>query len=126
MSINDLTIGWQNLNQLSHPNTTLAPQARQARTSGENLNYLTIALQDTDILSMIISINVFDTRLDQDSIVTTEDVNKKMFNSLFRKLLNLAASSQSDISINSLCSQPSTLAIHQCQVCLPGPQYFQN
>ena len=32
---NDLTIGWQNLNPLSHPNTTLAPQARQARLSGE-------------------------------------------------------------------------------------------
>ena len=34
---NDLTIGWQNLNLLSHPNATLAPQAR---TSGEILNYL--------------------------------------------------------------------------------------
>ena len=28
---NDLTIGWQKLNLLSHPNATLAPQARQAR-----------------------------------------------------------------------------------------------
>ena len=53
--INDLTIGWQNLNLPSHPNTlapqvlrasgenlkyvTLAPQARQARPSGEILNY---------------------------------------------------------------------------------------
>ena len=50
---NDLTIGWQNLNSLSHPNATLAPQARassenlyyetlapQARPSGEILNYL--------------------------------------------------------------------------------------
>ena len=27
---NDLTIGWQNLNLLSQPNATLAPQARQA------------------------------------------------------------------------------------------------
>ena len=27
---NDLAIGWQNLNSLSHPNATLAPQARQA------------------------------------------------------------------------------------------------
>ena len=35
--INDLTIEWQNLNLLSHPNATLAPQAR---TSGEILNYL--------------------------------------------------------------------------------------
>ena len=34
---NDLTIGWQNLNPLSYPNATLAPQARP---SGENLNYL--------------------------------------------------------------------------------------
>ena len=34
------TIGWQNSNPLSHPNATLAPQARQARASGENLNYL--------------------------------------------------------------------------------------
>ena len=33
---NDLTIGRQNLNQLSHPNATLAPKARQARASGEN------------------------------------------------------------------------------------------
>ena len=39
--INDLTIGWQNLNPLSHPNATLAPQARQARASGENLIYMT-------------------------------------------------------------------------------------
>ena len=42
---NDLTIGWQNLNLLSHPNTTLAPQARQARPSGKNLNYVTLAPQ---------------------------------------------------------------------------------
>ena len=42
---NDLTIGWQNLNPLSHPNTTLAPQAMEARASGENLNYVTLALQ---------------------------------------------------------------------------------
>ena len=41
----DLTIGWQNLNLLSHPNAILAPQARQARTSGENLNYETLAPQ---------------------------------------------------------------------------------
>ena len=38
--INDLTIGWQNLNLLSHPKSVLAPQARQARTCGEILNYL--------------------------------------------------------------------------------------
>ena len=42
---NDLTVGWQNLNPLSHPNATLAPQARQARASGENLNYVTPAPQ---------------------------------------------------------------------------------
>ena len=42
---NDLTIGWQGLNLLSHPNATLAPQARQARASGENLNYVTLAPQ---------------------------------------------------------------------------------
>ena len=36
--VKDLTIGWQNLNPLSHPNATLAPRARQARASGENLN----------------------------------------------------------------------------------------
>ena len=40
---NDLTIGWQNLNSLSHPNATLAPQARQVKASGENLNYMTLA-----------------------------------------------------------------------------------
>ena len=39
---NDLTIGWQNLNLLSHPNATIA---RQARTSGGNLNYTTLAPQ---------------------------------------------------------------------------------
>ena len=37
--------GWQNLNPLSHPNTTLAPQERQARASGENLNYVTLVPQ---------------------------------------------------------------------------------
>ena len=42
---NDLTIGWQNLNPLSHPNATLAPEDRQAKASGENLNYVTLALQ---------------------------------------------------------------------------------
>ena len=40
-----LYIGWQNLNLLSHPNATLAPQARQARASGENLKYATLAPQ---------------------------------------------------------------------------------
>ena len=43
--LNDLTIGCQNINPLSHPNATLAPQARQARASGENLNYVTLAPQ---------------------------------------------------------------------------------
>ena len=42
---NDLTIRWQNLNPLSQPNATLAPQARQAKASGENLNYMTLAPQ---------------------------------------------------------------------------------
>ena len=42
---NDLTIGWQSLNLLSHPNAMLAPQAMQARASGENLNYMTLAPQ---------------------------------------------------------------------------------
>ena len=32
-------------NPLSHPNETLAPQARHARVSGENLNYVTLAPQ---------------------------------------------------------------------------------
>ena len=41
--LNDLTIGWQNLNPLSQLNATLAPQGRQARASGENLNFLTLA-----------------------------------------------------------------------------------
>ena len=35
IELNDLTIGWQNLNPLSHPNTTLF----------ENLNYATLASQ---------------------------------------------------------------------------------
>ena len=45
MESNDLTTGWQSLNLLSHSNATLAPQARQARASGENLNYGTLAPQ---------------------------------------------------------------------------------
>ena len=44
INTNDHTKGWQNLNPLSHPNATLAPQARQARASGENFNYVTLAL----------------------------------------------------------------------------------
>ena len=42
---NYLTIGWQHLNLLSHPNATLAPQGRQARAIDENLNYVTLAPQ---------------------------------------------------------------------------------
>ena len=43
LTTNDLTIGWQKLNPLSHPNATLALQVRQERASGENLNYVTLA-----------------------------------------------------------------------------------
>ena len=42
---NDHTVGWQKSNLLSHPNATLAPQARQARASGENFNYVTPATE---------------------------------------------------------------------------------
>ena len=45
MTSNDLTIGWQNLNPQSHANATLAPQAWQAKASGKNLNYVTLAPQ---------------------------------------------------------------------------------
>ena len=45
MTLNDLTVGWQKLNPLSHPNATLASQIRQAAASGENLNYVTLASQ---------------------------------------------------------------------------------
>ena len=45
MRINDLTIGWQKLNLLSHPNATPAPQAREAKTSVGNLNYVTLVSQ---------------------------------------------------------------------------------
>ena len=58
MEHNDLTIGWQKLNQLSHPNATIASQARQARPSGENLNYMTIAPQvrpSSEILNYLLS-----------------------------------------------------------------------
>ena len=51
MLLNDLTEGWQNLNPLS-PNATLAPQAWQARASGEISNYL--LNRSSDILYMII------------------------------------------------------------------------
>ena len=40
---NDHDIGWQKLYLLSHPNATLAPQARQARARGESLNNVTLA-----------------------------------------------------------------------------------
>ena len=40
-----IIIGWQNLNLQSHLNVTLASQARQARASGENFNYVTLAPQ---------------------------------------------------------------------------------
>ena len=43
--LNDLTVGWKNLNPLSHPNATVVPQIRQARASGENLNYVTLTPQ---------------------------------------------------------------------------------
>ena len=33
------------LNPLSQPNAALAPQVRQAKVSGENLNYVTLAPQ---------------------------------------------------------------------------------
>ena len=60
----------QKLNPLSHPNATLAPQTRQVRASGENLNYVTLAPQAkpsgeifnyslshlSDILGMIIGL----------------------------------------------------------------------
>ena len=58
MRCNDLTIGWQNLNPLSHPNTTLAPQARQPRPSGDILNYMTLAPQvrpSGEILNYLLS-----------------------------------------------------------------------
>ena len=42
---NYLTIGWQNLNPLSHPKATLAPQARKTRVRVENLNYVILAPQ---------------------------------------------------------------------------------
>ena len=35
----------EKINLLSQPNATLAPQARQAKASGENLNYVTLAPQ---------------------------------------------------------------------------------
>ena len=43
--LNDHTLGWLNSNLLSHPNATLAPQARQAMASGENFNYMTLVAQ---------------------------------------------------------------------------------
>ena len=43
---------------LSHPNAILAPQARQARDSGENLNYVTLfpqARHSGEILNYLLS-----------------------------------------------------------------------
>ena len=49
---NDHTIGWQNLNPLSHLNATLAPP----RAVGEHLNYMTIVPQATgEILNYSLS-----------------------------------------------------------------------
>ena len=45
VSGNDHTVGWQNLNSLRQPNETLAPKARQAMDSCENLNYMKLAPQ---------------------------------------------------------------------------------
>ena len=42
----------ENLNPLSHPDATLAPQLRQSRASGDIKNYL--LSRYSDILSMII------------------------------------------------------------------------
>ena len=42
---NEITIWKQNWNPLSHPNGTLAPQARLVKVSGKNLNYMTISPQ---------------------------------------------------------------------------------
>ena len=58
VSSNELTIGWQKLNPLSHPNATLAPQARQARASGEKFERLTLAPQarpSGEILNYLLS-----------------------------------------------------------------------
>ena len=55
---NDLTIGWQNFNLLSHTNATIAPQARKAWASEENLNYVTLAPQarpSGEILNYLLS-----------------------------------------------------------------------
>ena len=41
---NDLTIGWQNLNPLSHPNVTLAPQARPSKAKWWNFALLAESL----------------------------------------------------------------------------------
>ena len=60
MTLYDLTIGWQKLNPLSHPNATLAPQARKASASGENLNYVTLvpkarqAMPSSEILNYLL------------------------------------------------------------------------
>ena len=56
--VNDLSIEWQNLNLLSQPHATLVPQARQAKASGENLNYVTLAPQarpSVEILNYLLS-----------------------------------------------------------------------
>ena len=55
VSVNDHTIGWQNLKQLSHPNATLVPQEGQARASGENLNYVTLAQQARQVSGEILN-----------------------------------------------------------------------
>ena len=55
MTLNDLTVGWQKLNPLSHPDATLATQAR---TSGENLDYDTLAPKEWpsgEILNYLLS-----------------------------------------------------------------------
>ena len=41
---------WQKFNLLCLPHATLAPQARQASASGENLNYMTLAPKQCQVV----------------------------------------------------------------------------
>ena len=41
--LNDLTIGWQNLNPLSHPKCNTSTTSKASKGSGDNLNYVTLA-----------------------------------------------------------------------------------
>ena len=99
---NDPTIGWQKLNLLSHSNATLVPQARQARASGENLNYMTLAPQASiggEIVDFLLShyfdiLNMYDNWLKRRCLTNLANLLFPYFRKVSSECRNLARSLQ--------------------------------